>query len=190
MGSETITSSTDAHQNPSPREQYFVTSTKPLPQADPVSKRRGWRVKLPLVILVATIVCVAAFLVVASATEPEPGSREDLAGRLDAIVPDSMHQIDQFYQSGSRCDLSVLCPEVTEWFSIEGSVSAARSDLIARLDKEGLEFEPNTAEPNLIVVNEGKYIYFLVFHEPPLDGPLDRTLPSRVEADLTIALRS
>lgn len=189
MESEPITSFTDAHRDPSPRDGYFVVSTKPLAQADPVSKRHGWRVKLTLVILIVTIVCGAALLVVASSA-PEPGSKEDLAGRLDAIVPDSMHQIDQFYKSRNECDVFLACPEVTEWYSIQGSVSAARSDLIARLDQEGLEFEPSTVEPNLIVVNQGKYIYFLVFHEPPLDGPLDRTLPSYVEADLTIALRS
>jgi hypothetical protein len=187
---KTISSLTDVPQTPAPRDEYFVTSTKRVAEPEPASTdRQSSRVKLTLMILVAACVGVAAFLVVTSST-PEPGSRKDLAGRLDEIVPDSMYQIDEFYQARSECEVFISCPQVTGWYSIQGSVPAARSDLIARLDQEGLEFEPSSVEPNLLVVNDGDYLYFLVFHEPPLDGPLDRTLPSYVEADLSVAISS
>jgi hypothetical protein len=47
-------------------------------------------------------------------------------------------------------------------------------------------FEQKDIEPNLFVARERHYIYFLVFHEPPLDGPFDSVLPPSVEADWSI----
>ena len=119
---------------------------------------------------------------------PAQGSREDLAGRLDAVVPDSMQQIDEFYNTPSECAVAPPCPSVTRYYSIQGSIEAARDQAVEIARDKGLEIKPNSVEPNLIVASEDEYVYFLVFHPPPQDGPLDKTLPSYVEADLTISL--
>jgi hypothetical protein len=101
--------------------------------------------------------------------------------------PSSMQQTREFYHSEENCPTSaILCPSLVRWYSIAGPTGAAREAVIARLQEKDLAFQQNAIEPNLIVVRERNYISYLVFHEPPLDGPFDDVLPPSVEADWSI----
>ena len=98
-----------------------------------------------------------------------------------------MQQTREFYNSERECPTSeILCPSLVRYYSIEGPVGAARDAAIARLQEKGLAFDRNEIEPNLIVVREKRYLYYLVFHEAPLDGPFDNVLPPTVEADWSV----
>jgi hypothetical protein len=176
-----------AGSTPSTSYEYFVKSTKrrpvePPPQASGPKRRVGL---IPIAVAGA-LLCALVFGI-NILRGPAPGSRKDLAGHLDGLEPSSMQQTREIYHSEEECPTSpTLCPSLVRWYSIAGPIGAAREAVITTLQEKGLAFEQKAIEPNLIVVRERHYIYFLVFHEPPLDGPLDNVLPPSVEADWSI----
>jgi hypothetical protein len=172
---------------PSKSYDYFVKSTEHRP-VHPPPQASGPKSRVGLVHIAVAVPLLCALVFGVNALRgPAPGSRDDLAGHLDGLEPSSMQQTREIYNSEEECPTSpTLCPSLVRWYSISGPVGEAREAAIARLEERGLEFESNDVEPNLIVARERHYIYFLVFHEPPLDGPLDRVLPPSVEADWSI----
>jgi hypothetical protein len=171
----------------SPSYDYFVKVPErrlehPTPKAPSPKRRVGLMYVAVAVALLCTLV-----LGVNIFRGPAPGSREDLAGRLNVLEPSSMQQTREFYHSEENCPTSAIqCPSLVRWYSIAGPIGAAREAVIARLQEKDLAFQQNAIEPNLIVVRERNYISYLVFHEPPLDGPFDDVLPPSVEADWSI----
>jgi hypothetical protein len=115
---------------------------------------------------------------------PEPGSREDLESHLHNLgLPQSVHLLEAFYHRDQPVPLG---PQYVEWLAIDGDIGATRDELLTNLEMKGIEYEQNSVEPNLIVIRTRPYLYFLVFHEPPYDGPFDNVLPHSIEADFSV----
>ena len=172
----------------SPSYDYFasVSERRPAYPAPPQESASKGRFRLMYVLIAMALMC-AVVLGVNIFRGSEPGSREDLASRLNALEPSSMKQTREIFSPEENCPTSAtLCPSLVRWYSIAGPIGAAREAVISRLQAKGLAFEQNDIEPNLIVVRERHHIYYLVFHEQPLDGPFDNVLPPSVEADWSI----
>jgi hypothetical protein len=121
---------------------------------------------------------------------PAEGSREDLTARLDAVEVDALVETNEFYTSEPDCHNVPTCPGLVRYYSIPGSIEAARDEVAARLSEKGFKVTPNGVDPNLIVASEesGRYMYFLVFHPPGGTLPMHNVLPPSVEADLGVVL--
>ena len=163
--------------------------TLPAPPP-PIATKRSYAGVLKLVVPLLFVLGAVGFWYF-ELKAPEPGSREDLTARLDAVDVDSMLQTDEFFTSGADCRGMPTCPGLTRYYSIPGSVQGARDEVAAGLSERGLEVTPNGVDPNLIVAKGEGYIYFLVFHPPDAPNlPMHDALPPSVEADLTVALNT
>ena len=170
---------------------YFAKATPRLDAIGhaptPVLARKPYRVAIWVGVVV--VLLAAAGLVYKGMRPPVPGSREDLAARLEEWRPSSMKETKSFYETGDGCVTELACPQYVGWYSITGSVGAARDEVIMLLEQRGVEYRQNPMESNLITAKDDGYMYFFVFHEPPFDGPLDRTgvLPPDVLADWSVS---
>ena len=166
-----------------PLQRVQVPVAAPRPATPPRSY--GWLTTVGL-----ALVLLAGLWFGYQAMRPaEPGSKEDLSGRIGQLLPSSMTRTKEFYQSEDACSVPNMCPHYVGHYSITGSVGAARDEMIGRLQELGIDFRQNERYPNLLIADEEKYIYFLVFHEAPYAAPFDQDLPPGLDADLSVGLK-
>jgi hypothetical protein len=124
----------------SPSYDYFaeVSERGPASPALPQGSASKRRFRLMYVLIATALLCVVV-LGVNIFRGSEPGSREDLASRLNALEPSSMKQTREIFNSEENCPTSAtLCPSLVRWYSIAGPIGAAREAVISRLREKGL----------------------------------------------------
>jgi hypothetical protein len=146
-----------------------------------IEKGMGGKQRMREIRRLIAYLLLTATLLAGCAGSREPGSREDLARRLDGMaVPGAMVEVGELYQK----DCGITCPLLVRWYNIPGSLEGARSALLSELDAAGRQPEPNDIEPNLIVLKENGHVTFIHFRNSRAWS--GDNIPSYVDADISV----